>query len=145
MSEHTTHGHGEHHHSEYHHGEYHPEAQHEENVIQLTPVIIFAVVMILVSVATFVTVKIIQHTFDINWERSEAKVSSLAQSPMPPTPMLQVSSGQDLIDLRAKEHAALTSYRWIDEKNGVVAIPVEQAITLLAQRGLASRDQAQAE
>jgi hypothetical protein len=135
MSEHATHGHGEH----------HPETQHEENVIQLTPVVIFAVVMILVSVATFVTVKIIQHTFDINWARSEAPVSSLAQSPMPATPMLQVSSGQDLIALREKERAALTSYRWIDEKNGVVGIPVEQAIKLLAQRGLPARDQAKAE
>lgn len=135
MSEHATHGHGEH----------HPEAQHEENVIQLTPVVIFAVVMILVSVATFVTVRVIQHTFDINWERSEVKVSPLAQSPMPATPMLQVSSGQDLIELRAKEQAALTSYRWIDEKNGIVGIPVEQAITLLARRGLPSRDQVKAE
>lgn len=135
MSEHVTHGHGEH----------HPEVQHEENVIQLTPVVIFAVVMILVSIATFVTVKIIQHTFDINWARSEAPVSSLSQSPMPPTPMLQVSSGQDLIELRAKEQAALTSYRWVDEKNGVVAIPVQEAMALLAKRGLPTRDQAKAE
>lgn len=134
MSEHATqHGHGDH----------HPETLHEENAIQLTPVVIFAVVMILVSSATFLTVKIIQHTFDLNRVRSEAPMSPLAQAPMPSTPMLQVSSGQDLIALRAKEQAALTSYHWIDEKNGVVAIPIAEAITLLAQRGLPARDQAQ--
>jgi len=136
MSEHATqHGHGEH----------HPETLHEENTIQFAPVLIFAVVMILVSAATFVTVKIIQHTFDINWARSEAPLSPLAQAQMPPAPLLQVASGQDLIDLRAKEQVAINSYRWVDEKNGVVGIPVEEAIKLLAQRGLPSRNQAKAE
>lgn len=136
MSEHATqHGHGEH----------HPEILHEENTIQFAPVLIFAVVMILVSAATFLTVKIIQHTFDLNWARSEAPLSPLAQAQMPPAPLLQVASGQDLIDLRAKERAVLNSYRWVDEKNGVVGIPVEEAIKLLAQRGLPSRNQAKAE
>ena len=136
MSEHATqHGHGEH----------HPETLHEENTVQLAPVLIFAVVMILVSAATFLTVKIIQHTFDLNWTRSEAPVSPLAQAPMPPAPLLQVVPGQDLIDLRAKEQTVINSYRWVDEKNGVVGIPIEEAIKLLAQRGLPSRDQAKAE
>ena len=136
MSEHATqHGQGEH----------HPETLHEENSIQFAPVLIFAVVMIIVSIATFLTVKIIQKAFDTNWARSEAPVSPLAQAQMPPVPLLQVSSGQDLIDLRAKEQAMINSYRWVDEKGGVVGIPVEEAIKLLAQRGLPARDQAKAE
>jgi hypothetical protein len=43
--------------------------------------------------------------------------------------------------LRAKEQAMLNGYRWVDEKNGVVGIPVEEAIKLLAQRGVPTRDQ----
>ena len=132
MSEHTDqHGHGGH----------HAETLHEENTVQLTPVVVFAVVMILVSVATFLTVKIIERAFDLNWARSEAPVSPLAQPQTPPAPLLQVSSGRDLAELRAKENAAINSYRWIDQQNGVVGIPVEEAIKLLAQRGLPSRDQ----
>lgn len=126
-------------------GEHHPETLHEENSIQFTPVLIFAALLIIVSVATFLTVKIIQQAFDTNWARSEAPVSPLAQAQMPPAPLLQVSSGQDLIDLRAKEQAMINSYRWVDEKGGVVGIPVEEAIKLLAQRGLPARDQAKAE
>jgi hypothetical protein len=132
MSEHTTqHGHGEH----------HAETLHEENTIQLAPVVIFAIVMILVSAATFLTVKIIEQAFDLNWARSEAPVSPLAQPQTPPAPLLQVSSGQDLRDLRAKENTLINSYHWVDQQNGVVGIPVEEAIKLLAQRGLPSRDQ----
>ena len=136
MSEHAT-QHG--------HGDQHPETLHEENTIQFAPVLIFVAVMILVSIATFLTVKIIEHTFDTNWARSEAPVSPLAQTQMPPAPLLEVSPGQARIDLRAKEQAVINSYRWIDEKAGVVGIPVEEAIKLLAQRGLPARGQGKVE
>jgi hypothetical protein len=136
MSEHAT-QHG--------HDEPHAETLHEENTIQLAPVLIFAIVMIVVSAATFLTVKIIQQAFDLNWARSEAPVSPLAQAQMPPAPLLQVSPGQELIDLRAKEREIISSYRWVDQQNGVVGIPVEEAIKLLAQRGLPSRDQSTTE
>jgi hypothetical protein len=136
MSEHASqHGHGEH----------HPETLHEENSVQFAPVLIFAVVMVIVSIATFLTVKIIERAFDTSWSRSEAPVSPLAQAQMPPAPLLEVSPGQARIDLRAKEQEVINSYRWIDEKGGVVGIPVEEAIKLLAQRGLPVRDQAKAE
>lgn len=127
------------------HGEHHAETLHEENTIQLAPVLIFAIVMIVVSAATFLTVKIIQHTFDLNWVRSEAPVSPLAQPQTPPPPLLQVSSGRDLRELREETNAVLTSYRWVDQQNGVVGIPIEEAITILAKRGLPSRDQSKTE
>jgi hypothetical protein len=136
MSEHATqHGPGEH----------HPETLHEENSIQFAPVLIFAVVMVIVSIATFLTVKIIERTFDTSWSRSEAPVSPLAQAQMPPAPLLEVSSGQNRLDVRAREQAVINSYRWIDEKGGVVGIPVEEAIKLMAQRGLPARDQTKTE
>ena len=136
MSEHET-SHG--------HGEPHAETLHEENTIQLTPVLIFAIVMIVVSAATFLTVKIIEHAFAINWARSEVPVSPLAQPQTPPPPLLQVSSGRDLRELREETSAVLHSYRWVDQKNGIVGIPIEEAIKIVAQRGLPTRDQAKAE
>ena len=127
------------------HGEHHAEALHEENTIQLTPVLIFAIVMIVVSAATFLTVKIIEHAFDLNWTRSEAPLSPLAQPQTPPPPLLQVSSGRDLRELREEANTVLNSYRWIDQQNGVVGIPIEEAISILAKRGLPARDQAKSE
>jgi len=136
MSEHATHQ---------GHGEPHAETLHEENTIQLAPVLIFAIVMIVVSAATFLTVKIIEHAFALNWVRSEVPVSPLAQPQTPPPPLLQVSSGRDLRELREETNAVLTSYRWVDQQNGIVGIPIDEAIKILAQKGLPSRDQAKSE
>ena len=62
----------------------------------------------------------------------------LAQAPgrLPPEPRLQTLPFADITTLRAEEQRALTSYGWVDEKAGVVRIPVERAMELLAQRGL---------
>jgi len=35
-----------------------------------------------------------------------------------------------LLDHRAKEHEALTTYGWIDQKAGVVRLPIDRAIEL---------------
>ena len=43
--------------------------------------------------------------------------------------------------MRAAEDQMLTSYGWVDPQNGVVRIPIDRAIDLLAQRGLARRGQ----
>src|SRR5262249_58533171 len=55
---------------------------------------------------------------------------------VPPEPRLQVSPAQDLREMRASEDARLNTYGWADQTAGVVHIPVEQAMQILAQRGL---------
>src|SRR5450631_4442495 len=52
------------------------------------------------------------------------------------TPSPEVASGEMLKQLRATEENALTTYGWVDRKNGIVHIPIDQAMNLLAQRGL---------
>ena len=42
----------------------------------------------------------------------------------------------DLKAFRAEEDAALTTYGWVDKGRGVARIPVEEAMRLLAERGL---------
>ena len=44
--------------------------------------------------------------------------------------------------LRAADDATLTSYGWVDRKSGIVRIPIDRAIDLLAARGLPSKPQA---
>ena len=60
----------------------------------------------------------------------------------PPEPRLQVLPAADLTRIRAQEEAALNSYAWIDSKSGLVRIPIERAIELVAERGLPARSQA---
>jgi hypothetical protein len=54
----------------------------------------------------------------------------------PPGPRLQTSARADLARFRAHEEQTLNSYGWIDRNKGLVRIPIERAMNLLAQRGL---------
>jgi hypothetical protein len=58
---------------------------------------------------------------------------------LPPNPRLQSKPITDLKEIREEEDKVLNGYGWVDQKNGVAHIPVDRAIDLLAQRGLAAR------
>jgi hypothetical protein len=54
-----------------------------------------------------------------------------------PTPRVQTDDGnQDIADLHAREDLLLSNYSWVDQSKGTVRIPIEQAMQLIAQRGL---------
>jgi hypothetical protein len=55
---------------------------------------------------------------------------------LPPAPRLQVQPQLDMRQLRAEEDSRLNNYSWIDRQNGIVRIPIERAMDLIAQRGL---------
>jgi hypothetical protein len=67
----------------------------------------------------------------------------------PPTPRLQALPWErdgewapprvDLYEFRAAEDLRLHGYGWIDRDAGIVHIPIERAIEILARRGLPSR------
>jgi len=52
------------------------------------------------------------------------------------------SPGLDLVAFRAEQEALAASYGWVDEHAGIVRIPVERALLLVAFRGLPSREDA---
>ncbi len=60
---------------------------------------------------------------------------------LPPEPRLQVHAPEDLKKLREQEDSMLTSYGWVDKQNGIVRIPVERAMELLARRNAEERVQ----
>jgi hypothetical protein len=63
------------------------------------------------------------------------KVAQLAQQF--PTPRLQLDDGnQEIADLHAKEDLLLNNYSWVDKSKGTVRIPIEQAMALIAAKGL---------
>jgi len=53
----------------------------------------------------------------------------------PPEPRLQTSPTADLADLRRAEDAALEHYGWVDQRAGIVRIPIERAMELVAKGG----------
>jgi hypothetical protein len=60
-----------------------------------------------------------------------------------PEPRLEDDERDELHDVRLHEEQVLASYGWVDEKNGVVRIPIERAMQLIAERGLPVRPQEQ--
>jgi len=71
------------------------------------------------------------------------KASATAQ--VPPKPRLETTPDPDLKAFRSAEDQELNSYGWVDQQKGVVRIPIDRAIDLLAKKGLPSRQSQPAE
>lgn len=58
--------------------------------------------------------------------------------PLPPpgVPRLQAVPPQDLGQYRKRQEELLQTYGWVDQKDGIVRIPIVRAMDLLIQRGL---------
>ncbi len=56
-----------------------------------------------------------------------------------PPPQLQADPTMDLTTFHAGENAKLHTYAWIDKNAGIIRIPIERAMDLIAQRGLPTR------
>jgi len=61
---------------------------------------------------------------------------------LPPRPVLQVTPARDLHQYLDRQKAVLNSYGWVDQKAGVVRIPIDRAMDLLLQKGLPVRAEA---
>jgi hypothetical protein len=62
-----------------------------------------------------------------------------AQTQVPPPPRLQRDPRRDLQEFRAREQTVLDSYGWVDRAHGVVSIPIERAMQIVAQQGIPPR------
>jgi hypothetical protein len=51
-------------------------------------------------------------------------------------PRVQEHPAEEIKVLRAHEDHVLSSYAWVDQKDGIVRIPIDRAKDLLLQRGL---------
>jgi hypothetical protein len=58
-----------------------------------------------------------------------------------PAPQLETDERTQLNDIRLNEEQILSTYGYVDQKAGVVRIPIERAMDLIAQRGLPVRGQ----
>ena len=54
----------------------------------------------------------------------------------PPGPRLQVRPELELAVIRAQEDAILSSYAWVEKDRGIARIPIDEAVRIVAERGL---------
>jgi hypothetical protein len=60
-------------------------------------------------------------------------------APTSPVPRLEAQAGESLGPYLAAQRQKLSTYRWVDRQAGVVAIPIERAMDLVADQGLPAR------
>lgn len=131
MSEHETHE----------GGPRNPEVAWEHSDIRAAAILKFGVYLLLTTIAVlFLMFKL--------YQRFAGHEASLQPPPpimqtdpgrKPPLPRLQEKPALDITQLRKSEKAMLGSYGWLDQEKGVVRIPIEEAMSLVAARGLPLR------
>lgn len=113
---------------------------HETSDLEPRIVALFACGLAVVLVTVLGATYWIFSAAQLRYAKLQAPVSPLAHTREPiPEPRLQVSGAEELRKLRAAEDAALNSYGWIDEEAGIVRIPIDRAIEVLAKKGLPAR------
>lgn len=92
-----------------------------------------ATVLVVAGLAALIAAAVVAGWYLTNaWLRPGEQVARR----LPPEPRLQRVPIADLTRLREREERLLTSYGWVDREAGVVRIPVERAMQLVAERGL---------
>ncbi len=116
---------------------------HEERDIRARPIVLSVVGLTAVTVAAFFLMHLLFNVLAARQAKQSAPPSPLAAKyglKEPPPPRLQTEPIADLQALRARDAAALHAYAWVDRDAGVVRIPIERAIAVLAERGLPARN-----
>lgn len=114
-------------------------AGHEEDLVRTRLLYGAGIVFGILTFIGVIAVAILRPLMIQSQEKLYAPASPLAATygrTEPPAPRLQVDPALDIFEHRKIEHQALTSYGWVDQKAGVVRIPVERAMGLLVERGI---------
>lgn len=120
-----------------------PELAHDDREIDARSIARFSGIVILVTLATMVLVWFVDEELAQDERAGHAPPRPMASSlpDGPPEPRLQRVPKDGLAALRAQEAEHLETYGWVDEPRGVVRIPIDRAIDVLAERGLPTRAQ----
>lgn len=109
--------------------------------------------LVKVAIALFVAAVVIHVGLWILFEVYEARTAARDPRPLPieleggaprepPEPRLRPDPRADLAAMRAAEEKVLTTYGWVDREAGVVRIPIERAMEIVAEKGLPVRKEA---
>ena len=118
------------------------EHAHELTDVRVPPIVVAGIGLGVVLGIALVVIQLLFNYFAVREGRHSPSTNPLAGAygrQAPPEPRLQTAPLGDLATLRASEDARLHGYAWVDREAGVVRIPIERAIDLLAERGLPAR------
>jgi hypothetical protein len=122
-----------------------PEIVHEESDVNVRAILGFGFALIVVAVIVHVFLWWLQGTYQRRTEEGQLQEYPLAagqQEPLPPAPRLQENPQREMRELRARQEALLNGYGWVNRDAGVARIPIEEAMRIVVQRGLPTREKA---
>jgi hypothetical protein len=112
---------------------------HQTSEINLRLVTWTAIGLVILVMAVGVAVGGLFSLFKRQYASASAPSQITTPARFPPAPRLQTSPSSDLRQFLDAENAKLNSYGWMDKSAGVIRIPIDRAMDLLAQRGLPAR------
>jgi len=111
-----------------------PESRHEHSDVDVRAIVIFAIALALLAIAALAAL-FGAYRYLVNREGGPV----LDSQTHPPAPQLEETPALDWQRQLAAEEQILHSYGWVNPGEGIVRIPIERAIDILAQRGLPAR------
>jgi len=118
------------------------------------PILIFLLTLTIVCVLVALVLKGMYSYLDAYENRRQPEQNPLVQQTTAdtrtvepgdlakfPQPRLETNETMEINAFRLHEEQTLNSYGWVDQQAGVVRIPIDRAMELVAQRGLPTRPQ----
>ena len=134
---------------------HHEEPEFEREDLGAKPIITFLIALVIGCVLVAILLKGMYSLLDRREVQQQPAQSPLAQPATTdtrtvepgdvtkfPQPRLETRETVEIDAFRLQEAQTLHSYGWVDEQAGVVRIPIDRAMELLAQRGLPTLPQA---
>jgi hypothetical protein len=116
-----------------------PGVGHEQTDVDLSGANRFIIIMVVLLAVSFGFVYFVFTKWRGDYLASQPQpspVAARAGDRLPPLPRLQTTPYVDLKAFQASEDEVLTTYAWVDKEKGVVRLPIDEAIALVAERGL---------
>ena len=122
-------------------GTVNPDVHHETSDVNIRAILGFGLGLIVVGIFIHFAIYLLFMFFTSREARvaPEFPLAVGQEHRLPPEPRLQTNPRQDLRDLLKQEDDILGHYGWVDRNAGVVRIPIDEAMKLVVQRGLPSR------
>jgi len=130
------------------HSQSNPELEFEHQDLRPRAVYAFLIGLALMGILVFFLVWGLYDVIDAYQERHQPPQNPLVKSEADtrivgpktiesfPQPRLERNERLEINDFRLQEEQTLYSYGWVDRQAGLVRIPIDRAMELVAQRGL---------
>lgn len=121
-----------------------PESHHEASDVNAKPIFYFAIALVILIIFTMISMKGLFNFLDQEADRSDTQLSGVASErpTLPPLPRLESDPVAVRRQFFQNEKKIIESYGWVDQKQGIVRVPVKRAMELLVERGLPVMDEA---